>query len=187
MHLFGWVNEDKQEVKFGVAIPKLLSFLISGDFDYPIKGLDEFAPEDRPPVNIVFQSYHAMIAIGITLIVISLSALFLWWRGKLFKMKWFLYVLIFSVLLPQIANQLGWLSAEVGRQPWIVYGLLRTSDALSKVVDANQVWFSLILFIVVYTLLFALFVYLLNEEIQKGPEELADSSSVYSQQKHVVA
>ena len=104
----------------------------------------------------------------------------------MFGKKWFLYILVFSVLLPQIANQLGWISAEVGRQPWIVYGLLRTSDALSKVVEANQVLFSLILFTIIYLLLFILFIYLLNEKIQKGPEEIDESSMVYGQQKQVI-
>lgn len=78
-----------------------------------------------------------------------------------------------AVLLPQIGNQVGWYSAEVGRQPWVVYGLLRTSHALSKAVTAGQVWFSLILFTLVYALLFALFLYLLNKKIQHGPTDEA--------------
>ena len=186
MYLFGWVNEEQQEVKFGIAIPNLLSILISGDPDYPVKGLNYFPSKDRPPVNIVFQSYHFMVAIGFALIGISLFGIFFWWKGSLFGKNWFLYILVFSVLLPQIANQLGWISAEVGRQPWIVYGLLRTSDALSKVVEANQVLFSLILFTIIYLLLFILFIYLLNEKIQKGPEEIDESSMVYGQQKQVL-
>lgn len=177
LYLFGWVNEKNQEVSFGVAIPGLLSYLISGDFEHPVTGLNAFAESDRPPVNIVFQSYHIMVAIGFLLIGISLLGIFFLWRKKLFKLKWFLYVLVFSVLLPQIANQLGWITAEVGRQPWIVYGLLRTSDALSKAVDAGQVWFSLILFILIYTLLFALFIFLLNEKIKHGPEPAKDVQS----------
>ena len=111
-----------------------------------------------------------MVAFGFLLIGISVLGVFLLWRAKIFKLKWFLYVLVFSVLLPQFANQLGWITAEVGRQPWIVYGLLRTSDALSKAVEAGQVWFSLILFILIYLLLFALFIFLINEKIKHGPE-----------------
>jgi cytochrome d ubiquinol oxidase subunit I len=186
MYLFGWVNEKDREVQFGIAIPKLLSILISGDPNYPVKGLNYFPPKDRPPVNIVFQSYHFMVAIGFALIAISLSGIFFWWRRSLFRKKWYLYILVFSVLLPQIANQLGWISAEVGRQPWIVYNLLRTSDALSKVVDANQVLFSLILFLIIYLLLFILFIYLLNEKIKKGPEEIDESFMVYGQQKQIL-
>jgi cytochrome d ubiquinol oxidase subunit I len=100
------------------------------------------------------------------------SALF-WWRDRLFRTRWLLWVLVFAVLGPHLANQLGWLSAEVGRQPWIVYGMLRTSDALSAVVSANEVLTSLVLFGIIYLMLFILFVYLLNEKIQHGPEDLA--------------
>jgi cytochrome d ubiquinol oxidase subunit I len=112
-----------------------------------------------------------MVAIGVTLIGLTLFAMFLWWRGKLFSYKWLLTIFSFSVVLPQLANQLGWFSAEMGRQPWVVYGLLRTSDALSKSVKANQVMFSLFLFTFIYATLFALFIYLLNKKIQHGFEE----------------
>ncbi|MBN1302642.1 MAG: cytochrome ubiquinol oxidase subunit I [Melioribacteraceae bacterium] len=185
LYLFGWVNEDEQEVKFGVAIPGMLSYLIYGDASRPVTGLNAFPEDERPPVNIVFQTYHLMVAIGMLLIAISLFGAFLWWRGKLFDYKWYLYALVFAVLLPQIANQIGWISAEVGRQPWIVYGLLRTSEALSKAVDANQVLFSLILFIVIYLFLFVLFIYLLNEKIQKGPEHVDETLDTYTQQKQI--
>jgi cytochrome d ubiquinol oxidase subunit I len=185
LYLFGWVNENEQKVNFGIKIPKFTSFLISGDFNKPVTGLNAFEKKDRPPVNIVFQSYHLMVAIGMGLIGICLVGLFLLWRGQLFKTRWYLYVLVFSVLLPQISNQLGWITTEVGRQPWIVYGLLRTSDALSKVVESGQVLFSFILFIAIYLLLFILFIYLLNEKIKKGPEEIEDSSATYSQQKQI--
>jgi cytochrome d ubiquinol oxidase subunit I len=103
------------------------------------------------------------------MIAITLFAAFNLWRGKLYQMKWLLWIFVFAVLLPQIANQAGWFAAEMGRQPWVVYGLLRTSDALSQSVTANQVLFSLIMFAVIYTLLFILFIYLLNKKIQNGP------------------
>lgn len=112
------------------------------------------------------------------LIGLTLLALLLLWRGKLFQQIWLMRVFVPAVLLPQIANQMGWYSAEVGRQPWVVYGLLRTSDALSKSVSAEQVLFSLILFTLVYALLFVLFVYLLNKKIQHGPEELEGKEEV---------
>jgi len=146
LHLFGWVDESKQEVNFGIAIPGMLSYLIYGDTQKPVKGLNAFSPDERPPVNIVFQAYHLMVAIGIFLIVITVLGVFLWWRGKLFNHRWLLWIFVFSVLGPQIANQVGWIAAEVGRQPWIVYGLLKTSEGLSKAVTADQIMFSLILF-----------------------------------------
>ena len=112
-----------------------------------------------------------MVAIGMALIGLTLFASWAWWRGKLFDYPWLLRIFVWAVLLPQIANQVGWFAAEMGRQPWVVYGHLRTSDALSKVVTANQVLFSLILFFIIYSLLFALFIYLLNKKIKHGPDD----------------
>lgn len=186
LYLFGWVNDELQKVNFGVKIPGLLSYLVYGNFAKPVTGLNAFAPSDRPPVNIVFQSYHIMVAIGFGLIAISLIGIFFWWHGSLFNKKWLLWIFVFAVLGPQAANQLGWISAEVGRQPWIVYGLLRTSEGLSKVVTADQVMFSLILFTLIYFLLFVLFLYLLNEKIQHGPESAETIPSEYEHQKGIL-
>ncbi len=183
LYLFGWVNEKEEKVNLGVKIPGMLSYLIYGDTRTPVTGLAAFEKSNRPPVNIVFQSYHLMVAIGFLLIGLSVLAAFLLWKKKLFEYKWLLWIFVFSVLGPQIANQLGWISAEVGRQPWIVYGLLKTSEGLSKVVQANQVVFSLIMFTVIYFLLFILFLYLLNEKIQHGPEHSEEIQSEYEHQK----
>ena len=185
LYLFGWVNEKDQKVNFGVAIPKFLSFLVHGDFNTPVRGLNSFSRDEIPPVNFVFQTYHLMVAIGFTLIALSIIGLYYLWRGTLFDKKWLLRIFVFSVLLPQAANQLGWFSAEVGRQPWIVYNLLKTSDALSKAVTANQVIFSLILFTLIYCLLFILFIYLLNEKIQHGPSETDLQPTEYEKQKMI--
>ncbi|MGB2088178.1 MAG: cytochrome ubiquinol oxidase subunit I [Psychroflexus salarius] len=170
MYLLGWVDKENKEVS-GLKVPGGLSFLLKQDFEAPVTGLDAFPKEDQPPqVNAVFQFYHLMVAIGMFLIALSLYALWQWKRGKLFQKKWLLWTFVFTALLPQLANQFGWFAAEMGRQPWVVYGLLRTSDALSKSVQANQVLFSLILFFVVYLVLFLLFIYLMNKKIKSGPE-----------------
>ena len=179
LYLFGWVDEENREVH-GLEIPGMTSFLIDWDFNTPVQGLNDVPDDEHPPVQIVFQSYHIMIAIGMLLILISLLGLLYWARGTLFSKKWFLWVLVFAVLLPQIANQLGWIVAEVGRQPWIVWGLLKTSDALSKSVEAGQVLFSLILFGLIYLLLFTLFIFLLDRKIKGGPEAPVE---VYSEEK----
>jgi len=168
MYLIGWVDDSRQSVT-GLKIPKGLTYLIHQDFTTPVIGLNAFNKNDRPgQVNFIFQSYHLMISIGILLIVLTLFSIYLWWKGKLFNQRWLMIVFSFSVLLPQIANQVGWYSAEVGRQPWVVYGLLRTSDALSENVKSGQVMFSLILFTLLYMILFSLFIYLLNKKIQHG-------------------
>jgi cytochrome d ubiquinol oxidase subunit I len=186
LYLFGWVDDKEQKVRFGIKIPKMLSYLVYFDTNKPVKGLNAYAPLDRPPVNIVFQTYHLMVVIGMGLIALSLVGLSLLWRNKLFEKRWLLWIFVFSVLGPQLANQLGWISAEVGRQPWIVYGLLRTSEGLSKVVNANQIMFSLILFTIIYALLFVLFLYLLNEKIQHGPEMVDSIQSEYEHQKGIL-
>ena len=171
LYLFGWVDNESQEVT-GLGLPGGLSFLVHQDFEAPITGLNAFPKEDRPSqVNAVFQFYHIMISIGMFLIALTFYASFLWWKGKLFDSKWLLRIFAFSVLLPQIANQTGWFAAEMGRQPWIVYGHLRTSEGFSQEVSANQILFSLILFFVVYSLLFLLFMYSLNKKIKQGPNK----------------
>lgn len=174
LYLFGWVDDKNQKVNFGIKIPRMVSVLLYGDPDAPVTGLNAFPKEDRPPVNVVFQFYHLMVAVGFTLIALNLVGVFMLWRGKLFECRPLLWAFVFSVLGPQIANQAGWFTAEVGRQPWIVYGLLRTSEALSKTVTANMVLTSLIMFTLIYALLFVLFIFLLDRKIKHGPEDHLD-------------
>jgi cytochrome d ubiquinol oxidase subunit I len=168
LYLLGWVD-DREQKTTGISIPGGLSFLVHQDFKQPIIGLNNFQKEDRPgQVNAVFQFYHIMIAIGMFLIGLTLYASFLWWKGKLFEYKWLLWIFSYSVILPQIANQVGWFTAEMGRQPWVVYGQLRTSTAFSQEVSANQIVFSLVFFTLVYTLLLLLFIYSVNKKIKHG-------------------
>jgi cytochrome d ubiquinol oxidase subunit I len=169
LNLFGWVD-DRSEKVTGVAIPGMLSWLAHGDVSAPVTGLSEFKPADRPPVNLSFQFFHIMVAVGFGLVAVAALGFLYFWRGSLFEKRWLLWVLVLSVVGPEIGNQAGWFAAEVGRQPWIVYHLLRTSEGLSKVVQANTVLSSIILFTVVYLLLFAVFLYLLNDKIQHGPD-----------------
>jgi len=183
LYLFGWVDEEREQVDFGLRLPGMLSWLVHQDVSSPVKGLRSFAKEDRPPVNIVFQSYHLMVAIGMMMILLILLGVFFWWRDTLFEKRWLLRVFVLAVLLPQAANQLGWISAEVGRQPWIVYGLMRTSDGLSNVLSTGQAAFSLTLFVLVYSLLFLLFIFLLDNKIRHGPGEDVDEASTYEHTK----
>ena len=169
--LLGWVDEKNERFLFNVEIPGMLSWLAHGDMNAPVTGLNEFKPEDRPPVNLSFQFFHLMVAVGFGMILIAALGLLYFWEDSLFEKRWLLWTLVLSVLGPQIANQAGWFAAEVGRQPWIVYHLMRTPAGLSAVVQANVVLTSLILFTVIYFLLFAVFIYLLNDKIQHGPDD----------------
>jgi len=178
MFLFGYVDNKTQKVT-GIKIPGGLSFLTHGDFNTPVKGLNAFKPEERPTqVNTIFQFYHIMVALGMFMIGLTVYASWLSFKNKLFEKRWLMWVFVWAVLGPQIANQTGWFAAEMGRQPWVVYGLLRTSDALSKTVTANQVVFSLVMFTVVYTLLLVLFLYLLNKKIQHGPVDYGTKEDI---------
>lgn len=168
--LFGWVDEKNEKVH-GPAIPGMLSYLTHGDARKPVVGLNEFKPEDRPAVQRVFQFYHLMVGIGFSMIGLAVLGAYFCWRKVLFEKRWLLWLLTLSVLGPQLANQAGWFAAEMGRQPWIVYGLMRTSEGLSAIVKAEAVLGSLILFTLIYVLLFAVFVYLLNDKIKHGPDE----------------
>lgn len=171
MYIMGWVDQENQEVT-GLSVPGGLSFLLEYDTEHPVRGLNSFPEDERPgQVNAVFQFYHLMVAIGMALIGLGLLGAFMVWRGTLWDKKWLLRIFVLSVLLPQLANQFGWFAAEMGRQPWVVYGLLRTSEAFSLAVSESQLVFSLILFTVIYSLLFALFVYLLNKKIVHGPDD----------------
>jgi len=168
LYLFGWVDEPGGKVH-GMAVPGMLSWILHGDASAPVAGLRAFAPEDRPPVQVVFQSYHLMVAVGMTLIGLAVAGAFYTWRREVSPPAWLLRLFVASVLGPQIANQAGWMVAEVGRQPWIVYNLMRTSEGISRSVSSGAVVFSLVLFTVVYALLFALFLYLLDAKIKHGP------------------
>jgi cytochrome d ubiquinol oxidase subunit I len=172
MHIFGIPDAKSGTVHWNVEIPGLLSFLVHRDFSKPVPGLDRFEP-DTPPVALPFFSFHIMVGLGIYFVVLTWYAVWSRLRGKLFDRKWLLWIFVFSVIGPFAANELGWITAEVGRQPWIVYNQLRTADAVSRSLDASQVVGSIIMFGVIYALLFALWIYLLNDKIQKGPEPVS--------------
>jgi cytochrome d ubiquinol oxidase subunit I len=165
------VVDEKDERVIGLEVPELLSFLAHDNLHAAVTGLDDFPPADRPPVPACFFLFHGMVAAGTMMILLAGLGFLYFYHGSLPERRWLLWLLVFSVLLPQIANQLGWFAAEVGRQPWIVYGIMRTPEGLSAVVKANVVLSSLILFAFIYFLLFAVFIYLLNDKIHHGPHE----------------
>jgi len=154
-----------------VLLPKLLSFMTYFDFNARVTGLDAFAPEDRPPVTATAMSFHAMLWLGLGLGVVLAVGVFLWWRGRLFVSRRYLKILCYCLPIPFVVNEVGWVTAEVGRQPWSVYHLLRTEDAFSPSVPAAQVVFSLLMFVVVYIGLLGLTLYLVRKKVVQGPGE----------------
>jgi cytochrome d ubiquinol oxidase subunit I len=158
-----------------IAITKLTSFLAFGNFQAPVKGLDRFPKEDWPPVAITFLSFHNMVILGNLMLLLALIGALLLARGRLETARWWQRAMLWAIPIPLVAIQLGWMGAEAGRQPWIVYGVMRTADAVSKVVTAPEIAFSIALFSLVYLLLGVLWVYLLRKEIVHGPETGAEA------------
>ena len=151
-------------------------FILARHPDATPAEIKKIRPDYWPNVPVVFQTYHIMIACGVALFAIAWLGLALWKTGRLWVVdskftRLYLIACIFSVFLPQLASQAGWFTAEMGRQPWIVYEILKTSEALSKAVRAEQVLFSLILFTLIYLLLFLVFAYTLNTKIKHGPSD----------------
>ncbi|MGZ3633986.1 MAG: cytochrome ubiquinol oxidase subunit I, partial [Parachlamydiaceae bacterium] len=176
LSLFAIPNMEEQRLDYHVSVPSLLSWLTFGDSEAEIQGLDQVHKNDWPNVRAVFQTYHLMIVMWVMMVISTMIAWYLWAKRRLFETRWALRLLVVTVFFPQIANQAGWVAAEMGRYPWIVQGLLRISEGLSKSVSANQILGSIIMFGFVYFFLFLLFIYLLNEKIVHGPGDLEDST-----------
>jgi cytochrome bd ubiquinol oxidase subunit I len=193
LSLFGIPDTQARTVRAELAIPGGLSFLLFDDVSRPVVGLDRFRPADWPPIGISFASYHLMTSLGFGFIGLTLLGCLQWWRGRLFESRGLLWIFVFAVGGAVAANEAGWVAAEVGRQPWIVHppiawhgsdlavgadGLfhydgtqgLRTAQAVSRVLTPGQLQASLAVFGLIYLLLFAVWIFLLNDRIQRGPE-----------------
>lgn len=180
MFLLGWSDTETEET-VGLSIPCMLSFLATGSFEGEVEGLEEFPRTNWAPVNLVFQVYHVMINLGALFMAISIGAVGLWlWKKKLFDTRWFLWILVSSIVLTQAATLTGWWTAELGRQPWVVWHELRTSDAESTNVGAFQVGFSIGMFVLLYSALFVLFIWLMNRKISEGPDDPPDAAQIAS-------
>ena len=172
--VFGLVKEDppRLDAEVRLPIPGSLSWLAFGDANAKIAGLNSFEADAIPPLWLTFVSFHNMVILGTLFILLLLWAVVQLARGKLWHSRRLLKLLILATPLPLVACQFGWVTAEVGRQPWIVYRLLRTSDAASTAVSAGEVWFSLILFSAIYLALLILYLFMLVREVQHGPQPL---------------
>jgi len=162
-----------------LEVPKMLSFLTYKKWSANVKGLDNF-PQDQWPdqIALLYYSYHVMVGLGTVFIAVMVLAVFLLWRRKLYESRWMLWLLMISIPLPYIANTAGWMTAELGRQPWLIYGLMRTAHGVSPRVGAGNVMFTLIGFMGMYTVLAILFLFLVWREIEIGPEPRSGKSRV---------
>jgi cytochrome bd ubiquinol oxidase subunit I len=177
--LLGQINEQTQQIDNPLVVNDLLSFLIYGTTKAEVVGLDQF-PRDQWPtaLPLLYYAYHIMAGLGTYFVALMFAAAFLLWRKKLYSTRWILWALLISFPLPYIANTAGWMTAEIGRQPWLIYGLLRTSEGYSHVVSAGNGLFTLIGFMGLYTLLGLLFAVLVYREISRGPAPVKTAEAV---------
>jgi len=154
-----------------VVVPKALSFLAYGSFGAKVTGLNQVPRADWPPVEVTYYAYHIMVGLGTIFIALMLLGAGLYWRRHLFDQRWYLWMLMLAVPFPLIANEAGWTVAEVGRQPWVIYGLLRTAAGASPNVSAGETVFTLLGFAGLYLLLALLYLLLIGRIIAQGPED----------------
>src|SRR5271165_1452431 len=168
--LIGQPNEEQQSIDNPIVVNDVLSFLIYGTTKAEVKGLDQF-PRDQWPTTLplLFYAYHIMAGLGTYFLLVMAISGFLLWRGALYRSPWVLWALLLSFPLPYIANTAGWMTAEIGRQPWLVYGLIRTSDGYSRNVSAGNTLFTLLGFMGMYTVLSILFIILVYRTVGEGP------------------
>jgi cytochrome d ubiquinol oxidase subunit I len=168
--ILGQPNDEQRNIDNPLEVPGMLSMLTYKRWSAHVRGLDAFPPEDWPGnVPLLYYSYHIMVGLGTIFVAVMVVAAFLLWRGWLFQAKWMLWILMLSAPFPYIANTAGWVTAEIGRQPWLVYGLMRTQDGYSKAVSAGNGMFTLLGFMGIYTILSILFLFLVRREIEAGP------------------
>ena len=169
--ILGQPDVAKRTLDNPLVVPNMLSFLTYKHWNAHVQGLNAF-PEDQWPdkIELLYFSYHVMVGLGTVFIAVMALAAFLLWRKKLYNSRWMLWIIMLSVPLPYIANTAGWMTAELGRQPYLIYGLLRTAHGASPRVAAGNAWFTLIGFMGMYTVLAMLWLFLIYREIEIGPE-----------------
>jgi len=169
--IIGQPSVRERKLDNPIAVPGALSFLTYRRWAAVVRGLDAF-PQDQWPdmIPLLYYSYHLMVGLGTIFIAIMLAAAVQLWRGKLYESKAMLWILMLSVPLPYIANTAGWFTAELGRQPWVIYGLMRTAHGVSPRVGSGNAWFTLIGFMGMYAVLAILWLFLIYREIENGPE-----------------
>jgi cytochrome d ubiquinol oxidase subunit I len=174
--IIGQPDMEKLSMDNPLHIPKLLSFMTHYRWSAEIKGLQAFPREEWPTnIPLLYYSYHIMVGLGTIFIAVMVISVFLLWKRKLFSARWALWILMLAFPFPYIANTAGWMTAELGRQPWLVYGLMRTTSGMSPTVSAGNGLFTLLGFLGMYFVVGVLFLFLIIKHINHGPE--ASSSS----------
>jgi cytochrome d ubiquinol oxidase subunit I len=167
--IIGMPDDAKNKLIDPIFVPDFLSFLAYGNFNANVNGLTAYARELWPPVDLTYYAYHVMVGLGTIFVAIMTLAMIFLVSGRLWRARWLLWIVMLAMPFPYIANEAGWTVAEVGRQPWIIYGLMRTAQAGSPTVAAGEAIFTLIGFLGMYFLLGVLFLYLVLREIGNGP------------------
>jgi cytochrome d ubiquinol oxidase subunit I len=169
--IIGQPDMQNRRLDNPLTVPRALSFLTYRRWTSEVKGLNAFSQQDWPDnIPLLYFSYHIMVGLGTIFIAIMLLAAWKLWKGTLYDSRGMLWVLMLSLPFPYIANTAGWMTAEFGRQPWLIYGLMRTQAGISPQVSSGNVWFTLLGFMGMYTVLAILFLFLVYRVIEKGPE-----------------
>jgi cytochrome d ubiquinol oxidase subunit I len=175
--IIGMPDRDRQELMDPIYVPGVLSYLAYGNFSATVTGLNDIPADLHPPIEIVYYAYHIMVGLGTIFIAVMSAAAFLLWRGKLYTHRGMLWALMLAMPFPYIANEAGWVVAEVGRQPWVVYGLQRVAHAASGNVTAGMTYFTLLGFMGLYLVLGVLYLLLFARIVMHGP---GDSERVHA-------
>jgi cytochrome d ubiquinol oxidase subunit I len=174
--LIGQPDIENRAIENPIVIPRALSFLIYQNWSAEVKGLEAFPQKNWPDnIPLLYYSYHVMVGLGTFFIGIMLLAAFLLWRGRLYESRWMLWILMLAIPFPFIANTAGWFTAELGRQPWLAFGLFRTPEGVSPLVSSGSVLFTLIGFAGMYLVMGLLYITLMVREVSHGPEAEAET------------
>jgi len=169
--IIGQPDVERGKIDNPIVVPRVLSYLAYRDWSANMQGLDAFPRSEWPDnIPLLYFAYHIMVGLGTIFMAVVIIAAILLWRKQLFESRWMQWILLLSFPLPFIANTAGWMTAEIGRQPYLIYGLLRTASGYSKSVSAGNGWFTLLGFLGMYTVLSILFLFLIHREIEHGPE-----------------
>jgi cytochrome d ubiquinol oxidase subunit I len=177
--LFALPDQEAEKNHFEIAIPKLGSLYLTHDWNGEVKGLKAFPKVDRPPVAIVYFAFRVMVGLGLLMLALVITGLVLWRRGRLFETDWYLRLCTWAGPIGFLAVLAGWTTTEVGRQPWVVYGLMRTSEAVTPSLTANDVRLSLAAYVVSYLFIFGLGLIMLRRLVRIGPAPAVEEENLH--------